>query len=647
MRLFTIAALAACCLASPAVADISGYVGSDICGKCHQSAADAWETSHHSRAWTNATPDNIRADFNGTEFALGDMNVTFHVDPDGTHRAVVTELDGTTTDYPVHSVVGVEPLQQYLFETEPGRLQSFDVVWDTEKRSWFHLYPEQNVPPDDGLHWTGPYKTWNGRCAVCHATGYNAGFDPQTGTYRSEQAEIGVGCEACHGPGQRHVDWAGRADPGENIENFGFSADLGTPQGLIEQCAGCHSRREAFLDYSPVPGTAYHDVYNLSLLRPGLYFPDGQIRDEVYVYGSFLQSRMYAEGVSCANCHDAHSGGLLVAGNGLCTQCHNPAGNPDFPSLPLANYDDPAHHHHTGGDATKCTSCHMTERVYMGNDWRADHSFRIPRPDLAGETGAPDACTGCHTDRDATWAAGMLRTWFPDSTRRGPHFGQVLARAEISPRAASDDLVALAKDDQSAALVRATAIWLIGQTRDVQSIDRITMLTDSPDPLIRAATAEAMRTLPGHQRVQELLPLLDDPVRAVRIAAGRGLYNAPIARMPDRIAASFRRAMGEWQGALAARLDFPETHLQLGGFALTTRNLQAAEEAFRKAVEMDSKLVDAWVMRIRIAAIVGQSNRTRELLSQALHANPGNLALQSLQSEVTGAEMDLLPPSAD
>lgn len=649
MRLFTLATLACVSLASFAVADDeAAYVGSAICSTCHQAEADAWKDSHHAKAWTPATPENIRADFEGTSFTLDDMNVQFSIDAEGKHRATVTERDGSVTDYSVHSVVGVEPLQQYLFETEPGRLQSFDVVWDTEKRDWFHLYPDQNVPPDDGLHWSGPYKNWNGRCAVCHATGYDANFDAETDSYSSQQVEIGVGCEACHGPGETHVGLTAAGKLTDRIANAGFSADLSTSEGLIQQCAGCHSRREALFDFTPPPGTPYHDAYNLSLLRPGLYYPDGQIRDEVYVYGSFLQSEMYEKGVSCSNCHDAHSGALFDTGNGLCTQCHSEAGNTDFPSLQLGDYDSPAHHHHAEGSAgAQCTSCHMTEQVYMGNDWRADHSFRIPRPDLSAQTGAPDACTSCHDDRDAGWAAATLRDWFPNSTKRGPHYGQVLAHAEVNPVAAADDLVALAEDDTVNALARATAVWLLGQSNDPQTIDRISGLRNAENPTIRGATIEAMRSLPGHQRVQDLLPTLDDPLRNVRIAAARALYNAPIARMPEKIEKSFRRAIGEWRRAIGARMDFPETHLQLGGFALTTRNLEGAEQAFARAVELDPKLVDAWVMRIRIANVAGQQNRTRALVAQALAANPGDLTLEAMAAEISGSQMNLLPPASE
>jgi len=397
------------------------YVGSQACVDCHEEEASAWKGSHHALAWTWPSPETVVADFDDTEFEHDGMVARFRVEGD-TYHVKVTEKDGVTTDYRVHSVAGIEPLQQYLLETEPGRLQSFDVVWDAEQGGWFHLYPDQDLQPDDGLHWTGPYKNWNARCAECHATGYEKSYDAATRLYSSSQAEIGVACEACHGPGQDHVDWA--ADPTQEAPaHYGFSQPFETTEQTIQQCATCHSRREAHDDSSPLPGTAFSDAYGLALLRPGLYQSDGQILDEVYVYGSFLQSKMYAAGVGCLDCHDAHSAERVADGNAVCTQCHSPAGNPRFPALSQAEYDTPAHHFHAAGsDGAQCIACHAPESVYMGNDWRADHSFRVPRPDLAAQTGAPDACTTCHTDRDAGWAAAELAERFPESAPKDAYF---------------------------------------------------------------------------------------------------------------------------------------------------------------------------------------------------------------------------------
>jgi predicted CXXCH cytochrome family protein len=596
-----------------------------------------WEGSHHALAWTAATPENIRADFDGTEFTLDQMTARFAVDGGG-YRVSVTETDGVTADYPVHSVVGVEPLQQYLFETEPGRLQSFDVVWDTEEGRWFHLYPDQDLPPDDGLHWTGPYKTWNARCAECHATGYEKTYSPVSRSYASTQAEIGVGCEACHGPGSAHVGWAetlatSQAAPAP--ANYGFSADFADTETTIQQCATCHSRREAHLDGNPVPGTPYHDSYTLALLRPGLYHADGQILDEVYVYGSFLQSKMYAQGVGCTDCHDAHSAGLVADGNAVCTQCHSPAGNPDFPTLTPADYDSTAHHFHEAGtDAAQCKSCHMVEQVYMGNDWRADHSFRIPRPDLASETGAPDACTTCHTDQNPDWAATTIAAWYPDPKNRGAHYGQVLARGRADPVAAQGDLASLAEDVDQPGIVRATALWLAAQAADPGVAARLEPLLDDPDPLVRAAAIQVQRAAPPTERVPRLVARLSDPMKSVRIEAAKQMLDAPIARMPPAIEADYQRAMTDWRTAMSNRMDFPETHLVLGGVALTLRNLPAAEAAFRDVVRLDPQRTDAWVMLVRIAVATDGAEAASDVLAEALTAVPDNATLLGFRSEL-------------
>ncbi|MCP4819225.1 MAG: hypothetical protein GY883_08555, partial [Shimia sp.] len=365
-------------------ARVPGYVGSQACADCHTDAYANWQTSHHGEAWCMPDAAVLQGAFAGETFELKGMSATFDT-VDGLRRVFVREEDGSEATYDLHSVGGTHPLQHLILETEAGRLQSFDVVWDVDQRRWFHLYPDQDLPPQDAFHWSGVYKNWNARCAECHATGFEKNFDFRSKSYASRQAEIGLGCEACHGPGQAHLAFADGQPVGNwdiSLDDYGFSADMSDPQVAMEQCAGCHSRREAFGNGNPLPGTKFADAYNLALLRPGLYHSDGQILDEVYVYGSFLQSKMHQNGVTCANCHTPHSAEPLAEGNAVCTQCHSPAGNPDFPTLPLAVYDTSAHSHHD--DSVECVSCHMTDRTYMGNDPRRDHSFRVPRPDLTG-----------------------------------------------------------------------------------------------------------------------------------------------------------------------------------------------------------------------------------------------------------------------
>jgi hypothetical protein len=386
-----------------------------------------------------------------------------------------------------------------------------------------------------------------------------------------------------------------------------------------------------------MPGTPYHEAYRLSLLSPGLYHADGSIEDEVYVYGSFLQSKMYANGVRCSDCHDPHRLERKAEGNALCTQCHSPAGNPRFPSLPLEVYDDPSHHFHPEGTpGAECKSCHMIERVYMGIDGRRDHSFRVPRPDLTAETGAPNACNDCHTDRDPEWAAAEIAARFPDSAHRGPHFSQAFAAARQSPGTRIESLADIAAAPDMPGIVRATALELmLAGANEAVAKQGAAHLSD-PDPLVRAAAVPLQRAAAPEDRVGRLAPVLRDPVRSVRMAAGREFLDVPPGSLPPETAAAARAALGEWRASMQLKADFPETHMALGGAALVMRDVPSAEAAFAEAVRLDPQLVQAWGMMARIHAAMGDPVAALEALEAGLAANPGDPELEALSADLAG-----------
>lgn len=593
-------------------------------------------------AWTLPNEDTVDGDFDNAEIEHRGRTTRFFRDGEK-YLIETTDVSGGPKVLEVTGVAGIAPLQQYLVETEPGRLQSLDIVWDQEKKAWYHLYPEQDLPPTDGFHWTGPYKNWNARCAECHATGFEKAYDARAREYNSTQAEIGVGCEACHGPGEAHVSQVNAPSsqsvslfPGTTENGFLLNFSKALPETEIQQCAGCHARREPFEDGNPVPGTAFHDAYRLALLREGLYHADGQILDEVYVYGSFLQSKMYAKGVRCSDCHDPHSATLKADGNAICTQCHSEAVNNRFPSLVRKVYDDLNHHfHEIGTKGAQCVSCHMIERVYMGVDGRRDHSFRVPRPDLSVSLETPNACTDCHSDQPASWAAGEISARFPDNAHRKAHFAGVFTQARQSAGSAGEDLLAIAEHTGFPAIVRASALDLLRQRATLDQVRRALPLLDDASPLIRSAAVSLVSRLPRGQRFAAAEPALQDPSRSVRIAAARQILGAPAANASDAGRAAAGRASREWQDSLRAKLDFPETHMALGGTAMALRNPRAAIRAFEEVTIVDPQHVDAWIMQIRLHAETGGLAAAHTALQKALVAVPNNSALAELKTQLS------------
>ncbi len=619
---------------------IPDYVGSTQCRECHQDAYEAWQGSHHALAWTAPDAANILGDFDQSSFEHLGITTRFSK-KNGTHYIETDGPDGALTQYPVAGVAGIEPLQQYLLETEPGKLQSFDVVWDVDEQRWYHLYPEQELYGGDGLHWTGPYKSWNARCAECHATGFEKNYAPANRSYASTQSEIGVGCEACHGPGEAHNIWADPdliydADDWQGVSQVGLTMDFNRGvEATIQQCASCHARREPYTDGNPLPGTPFHDAYRLSTLREGLYHPDGQILDEVYVYGSFLQSKMYAKGVGCLDCHNAHTAELKADGNAVCTQCHSPAGNSMFPSLKLADYDDPSHHfHQTESAGAQCKSCHMIERTYMGIDGRRDHSFRVPRPDLSTKLRTPNACSDCHREQTFAWAAEKVAEWYPNGRHTTQHFAQILAPARMNAAAEAEGLIGIATYGELPGIVRASALELLTQIDDPRIAERTAPLLNDPDPLVRSAAVSLQRGAKDSVVVMRLGPLLADRSRSVRIAVARQLLNTDAIDLPPSISDNLQTARLEWQKSLAAKTDFPETHIIIAGIGLVTRQFDAALSAFEEVVTQDPQYVAAWTMMVRIHAALGDRNSALKVVNSAIEANPSDISLPLLRADL-------------
>ena len=598
------------------------YVDETACAGCHEAEHQAWTGSHHDLAMQPATRETVLGDFADATFTHRGVTSRFFT-RDGRFFVNTEGADGQFADFELTYTFGAEPLQQYLAPFPGGRLQGLTIAWDTRRKEWFHLYPDERIAPDDPLHWTGRYQTWNAMCAECHSTNLRKNYDVASDTYRTVWDALDVGCQACHGPGERHVAWArtGASGPAEGAAAAGLVVDLddAEPETEIQACAGCHAHRQR------ISATDRHarpllDDFLPSTLRDGLYFPDGQIRDEVYVWGSFAQSRMYRAGVRCSNCHDPHGLDLAAEGNAVCLQCHRETPVERFPTLRPKRYDTPAHHfHEPGSSGAQCVSCHMPTRTYMRVDGRRDHGFRIPRPDLSVELGTPNACTGCHTDETDAWAADRAADWW--GSPRSPHFAQVLAAARRGDPAAESGLRTLAGDVNEPAIARATALEHLVQYGRPATQIAISAAAD-PDPLVRAAAAATLERVDPQVRIAALAPLLDDSVRAVRIEAARALTSMPRAALDTRQAQRLDAALAELVDAEMASADLPGAHLNLGILRLRSGDPGQAERDYRRALELDPGFTPARFNLANLLNLLGNNAEAETVLQEGIERAP-------------------------
>ncbi len=551
------------------------YVGRSSCIQCHQEEAESYIGSHHDLAMDLATEDTVLADFDNATFERD--GVVSRMFRDGDRYMIHTEgEEGEMRDFHVKYVFGVDPLQQYMveFDRTPGmpdseipRVQVLRLSWDTAKKEWFYLRPpdvKDKLEPDDPLHWTGIGQRWQTMCADCHSTNLKRNFDAKTNQYHTTFSEIDVSCEACHGPGSLHVELAqSNSVFWDRRYGFGLAKLKGEdPEPQIQTCAPCHSRR-GLLDTDFHAGDQFCDHFQLELLQEETYFDDGQIKDEVYVYGSFIQSKMYHKGIRCTDCHDPHSLKLKHPGNKTCTSCHQHA---------AGKYDVPSHHHHVPGtEGAKCVNCHMPERTYMAVDPRRDHSLRVPRPDLSVSIGTPNACSGCHvkdqlkdlpTEKTeslkeyADWLqqaqdgdqeiAGLLaktdqwcddacETWYGSDRKKPTHFAETIsefrkAQESSNPAILTESIKSMLKlanqtDAQTPAIARASALNELAATGTPNAFPvAVSILKKSSEsPLVMAAAINLFMNAPASVTRKSLLPILSSKTRLLRNEAARVL----------------------------------------------------------------------------------------------------------------------------
>lgn len=626
---------------APASADAGApaYVGAKACAACHAEQFELWQDSHHDLSMQLPAPGRVLGDFDAAE--LNRQGVDSRFERRGDAFLVTTDgADGALAEFPVRYVFGVDPLQQYLLELPDGKVQALSLAWDGRAvdaggQRWFHVYGDEAIDHTDILHWTQPSQNWETMCADCHSTALTKQYDVETDRFDTSFAEIDVACEACHGPGSRHVAWARQPtdDASRGLElslderagvTWIMDPDTGNSRRSeprrttreINTCAACHSRRSR-IGASTWSGGQFLDSYQPALIAPLLYHADGQVRDEVYVYGSFLQSRMYQQGVTCSDCHEPHSLALRAPGQQVCLQCHDGA-----------RFAAPDHHlHEADSPGANCVECHMPPTTFMQVDVRHDHSFRIPRAALAVEFGTPVSCLNCHADQEAAWAAEVLREAGREPPGESVHWTRRLAGAEALPLEARNLRLGLASDALVPNIIRASAMARLDLSSDSLGATVVGQQLQSGDPLLRLGAARALQTAAPGARVQFGPAILADPVLAVRLAGVMVLAPLGPEVIPPASQAAFDSAVDEYIAAQLVNAERAESHVNLGNLQRHLGRFDGAIAEYTTAIELNPQFVPAYVNLADLYRAQGNEPVGESLLRAGLEAGPGQAAL--------------------
>jgi len=608
-----------------------GFIGSANCIECHKKEYNEWMGSDHQLAMQLPTDSTVLGDFNNSKYTIFGVTSTFFK-KDSLFIINTQGPDGKYADFEVKYTFGVYPLQQYLVIFPKGKLQVLTPFWDSRLKEeggqkWQHLYPDEFIASHDELNWGRPLQNWNYMCAECHSTNVKKNYDPNTQMYNTTFDEINVSCEACHGPGDLHEKWA--QDTLQNVKNMGLIFDImdrdpslwnidpetakvtrskpRTSNMQVEWCGRCHSRRSQLTDEYTF-GKMLEHTHQVAYLDYPLYNDDGTNNDEDYVYGSFLQSKMYAKGVTCKDCHNVHSGELKGGKENVCFQCHMPS-----------KYKTTEHHKHKeDGAGASCISCHLPKITVMVVDPRSDHSMRIPRPDISVKTGATNACNNCHKDKSNEWASQEFKKWYGNKYDTISHYGFAFHNIRTNKPDAQSDLNKVINDKDMANIVVGTAIRFQDYRNNPLAFENLKMALTSPSPLVRRAGLESLRNLPKQQQFKYALPLAKDTVYGVRYMANSLIYDMPVTNLPAEQQKVVNEARKEYIDQLLYWQDRSLGLSSIGTAAIGLGKLDQAEDYFKKAIALDTLNLIAKINYADLKRMQGKNDACITLLKEVL-----------------------------
>lgn len=411
-------------------------IGAETCARCHPEAHASWRRTFHRTMTQEARGEALAAPFAGERLDYLGFRATMDRGDRGEPRIRVDGEPGEPplVDAEVVMTVGSHRYQQYLARIDrgggEGEVWRLPLAWHIGEARWIHLnaaFLEPEGSEGDAGDYLRHLSRWNDNCIFCHNTEPRPGLGDD-GRFRSAVGELGIACEACHGPGEAHL--ARHRDPLRRLL-AAVDVDLRRLDGSItdplrldserasEVCGRCHGNRIA-RDLAAVlargdgflPGealaTVSRPIFRDSVLGDPLstpfaerFWPDGTPRLSAYEYQGLLLSPCVRGGLGCNDCHTMHGGDPSMQvredrqGSAACRGCHDEA------AIPAS--------HGGHGEALTCLECHMPRTTYGLVEGMISHRITSPDPGaLVGRGDQPDACTLCHVDRSRAWAAEAM-----------------------------------------------------------------------------------------------------------------------------------------------------------------------------------------------------------------------------------------------
>jgi predicted CXXCH cytochrome family protein len=612
------------------------FVGSEQCQSCHQKEFSAWQGSHHDMAMKHADDKSVLADFANISFEdAGEVNKFYK--KKNQFWVNIKGPDGKFHDYQIKYTFGFEPLQQYMVEFDDGRVQLIPFAWDSRTKAqggqrWFNLYPQFTENHQD-FFWTNKGQNWNYMCADCHSTNVTKNFDVKTDSYKTKFSEINVGCEACHGPASKHIDWA--KAPNNSVNDKGFSREIGkqvkewihkdgfntlkpkaihnSQQTLV--CAQCHSRRTQISNNSHIDKNEFGEKYLLSLITSDNYYSDGQVYNENFIYGSFLQSKMAKNGVVCSNCHDPHTAKLTMPEEVVCLQCHQ-----------AKSYAQKSHHQHQeNSTGAQCVNCHMPETTYMEVDNRRDHGWHKPTPNIAKQFATPDTCLSCHEDKGSDWSNQYVSKWFNKDKADEP-FAPVFAIADSGYQNVAQHLSKISQTPEYADIIRASALARMANYPDTNTLIAIARNVKHSDSNIRRGAIDGAVNIKPAEKWRILSPLLTDEVLSVRSEAAMALVPLWAMLSPDQ-KSLLAPALADYIAIQDFNADRGYAHTNKAIVLGYQNNISEALAAYQQSMRIEPYFAAAYVNMAELYKRQGQNIKAIETLNLGSKANPSDSSI--------------------